>query len=153
MAASSTSAPTRSSPARPTWRLCGLEGRRLDFARALATELGPYKITVNTVCPGLTDTEGVQLTPHQGAFGFVDMLQAVKGRGIPADIVPAAAFLASEEAHWITGQALVSTPAWCAGSDGASLVLRQANKKVEAEQPLAHDSGRGEGPIASAMGG
>ena len=82
------------------------KGGGLTFTRALATELGGYKITCNTVMPGLTDTEGVQTTPHKDAFGFVDMLQAIKGKGVPADIVPAVAFLASEEAHWITGQAL-----------------------------------------------
>jgi NAD(P)-dependent dehydrogenase (short-subunit alcohol dehydrogenase family) len=82
------------------------KGGVFSFTRALATELGGYKITCNTVMPGLTDTEGVQLTPHKDAFGFVDMLQAIKGKGVPDDIVPAVAFLASEEAHWITGQAL-----------------------------------------------
>jgi NAD(P)-dependent dehydrogenase (short-subunit alcohol dehydrogenase family) len=83
------------------------KGGVLTFGRALATELGGVKITVNTVCPGLTDTEGVQESPHKDAFEFVDMLQAIKGTGTPADIVPAVAFLASEEAHWITGQSLV----------------------------------------------
>jgi NAD(P)-dependent dehydrogenase (short-subunit alcohol dehydrogenase family) len=82
------------------------KGGVLTFTRALATELGGYKITVNSICPGLTDTEGVQQTPHKEAFGFVEMLQAIKGKGMPADIVPAVAFLASDEAHWITGQAL-----------------------------------------------
>jgi NAD(P)-dependent dehydrogenase (short-subunit alcohol dehydrogenase family) len=82
------------------------KGGVLTFSRALATELGGDKITVNCVCPGLTDTEGVQKTEHKNAFDFVDMLQAIKGRGTPQDIVPAVAFLASEEAHWITGQAL-----------------------------------------------
>lgn len=82
------------------------KGAVLTFGRALATELGGNKITVNSVCPGLTDTEGVQESPHKDAFEFVDMLQAIKGTGTPADIVPAIAFLASEEAHWITGQSL-----------------------------------------------
>ena len=82
------------------------KGGILAFGRALATELGGDTITVNSVCPGLTDTEGVQQTPHKDAFEFVEMLQAIKGRGTPRDIVPAVAFLASEEAHWITGQAL-----------------------------------------------
>ena len=82
------------------------KGGVLTFSRALATELGAHRITVNSVCPGLTDTEGVQKTPHKEAFSFVEMLQAIKGHGKPSDIVPAIAFLASEEAHWITGQAL-----------------------------------------------
>ena len=84
------------------------KGGVLTFSRALATELGGDKITVNCVAPGLTDTEGVQKTPHKEAFEFVDMLQAIKGRGTPPDIVPAIAFLASEEAHWITGQTLAA---------------------------------------------
>ena len=82
------------------------KGGILAFGRALATELGADKITVNSICPGLTNTEGVQTTPHKDAFDFVEMLQAIKGHGTPQDIVPAVAFLASEEAHWITGQAL-----------------------------------------------
>jgi NAD(P)-dependent dehydrogenase (short-subunit alcohol dehydrogenase family) len=82
------------------------KGGVLTFTRALATELGPYKITANSICPGLIDTEGVQVSPHKDAFEFVEMLQAIKGRGLPKDVVPAVAFLASEEAHWITGQAL-----------------------------------------------
>ncbi len=84
------------------------KGGVLTFTRSLATELGAYRITVNCVAPGLTDTEGVQATPHKDAFGFVEMLQAIKGVGKPEDIVPAVAFLASEEAHWITGQTLVA---------------------------------------------
>jgi pyridoxal 4-dehydrogenase len=84
------------------------KGGVMTFTRALATELGPYKITANAVAPGLTDTESVQASPHKEAFGFVEMLQAIKGVGKPNDIVPAIAFLASEEAHWITGQTLVS---------------------------------------------
>ena len=82
------------------------KGGVLTFGRALATELGGDNITVNTVCPGLTDTEGVQETPHKDAFEFVNMLQAIKGKATPDDIVPAVAFLASREAHWITGQSL-----------------------------------------------
>jgi NAD(P)-dependent dehydrogenase (short-subunit alcohol dehydrogenase family) len=82
------------------------KGGVLTFTRALASELGPYKITANSICPGLIDTEGVQNSPHKDAFEFVEMLQAIKGRGLPKDVVPAVAFLASEEAHWITGQAL-----------------------------------------------
>ena len=78
----------------------------IGLTRAFATELGKYEITVNAVTPGLTASEGVLAGPHKEAFGFVEMLQALKGHGKPADIAPAVAFLASDEAHWITGQTL-----------------------------------------------
>lgn len=82
------------------------KGGVLGFTRALATELGAHGITVNAVTPGLTASEGVMASPHKDAFEFVEMLQAVKGRGRPEDIAPAVAFLASDDARWITGQTL-----------------------------------------------
>ena len=84
------------------------KGGVFAFTRALAREVGKYGITVNSVAPGLTETEGVMASPHKEAFEFVQMLQAIPRRGVAADIAPAVAFLASEEAGWITGQMLVS---------------------------------------------
>ncbi len=78
------------------------------FTRALARELGKYGITVNAVAPGLTETEGVLASPHKEAFEFVQMLQCIPRRAVAADIAPAVAFLASEEAGWVTGQLLVA---------------------------------------------
>lgn len=83
------------------------KGGVFGFTRALATELGKYGITVNSVAPGLTETEGVMASPHAEAFDFVQMLQAIPRRGVAADIAPAVAFLASEEARWVTGSMLV----------------------------------------------
>jgi pyridoxal 4-dehydrogenase len=83
------------------------KGGILAFTRALAREIGKYGITVNSIAPGLTETEGVLASPHAEAFEFVQTLQCIPRRGIAADIAPAAAFLASEEAGWITGQMLV----------------------------------------------
>src|SRR5919201_2423473 len=78
------------------------------FTRALAREVGKYGITVNSVAPGLTETEGVLASPHAESFEFVQMLQCLPRRGVAADIAPAVAFLASEEGGWVTGQLIVA---------------------------------------------
>jgi pyridoxal 4-dehydrogenase len=62
---------------------------------------------VNSVAPGLTASEGVLASPHAEAFEFVQMLQAIPRRGEVGDIAPTVAFLASEEARWVTGQMIV----------------------------------------------
>jgi pyridoxal 4-dehydrogenase len=82
------------------------KGGVIGFTRALATELGKYNITANAVTPGLIESDGVKASPHNEAFGFVEMLQAVKGKGQPEHIADVVAFLASEDARWITGQTL-----------------------------------------------
>lgn len=82
------------------------KGGVFGFTRALATELGKHGITVNAVTPGLTASEGVLAGPHAGAFDFVAMLQALPGRGDPADIASVVAFLASDDAKWVTGQTI-----------------------------------------------
>jgi len=84
------------------------KGGVFAFTRALAREIGKYGITVNSVAPGLTETEGVLASPHAEAFEFVQMLQCIPRRGVAADIAPAVAFLASEEAGWVTGQLVVA---------------------------------------------
>jgi pyridoxal 4-dehydrogenase len=84
------------------------KGGVIGLTRALATELGKYGITANAVAPGITRTEGALATPHKDSFDFVQMLQAIPRHGVPADIAPAVAFLASEESGWVTGQVLVA---------------------------------------------
>jgi pyridoxal 4-dehydrogenase len=82
------------------------KGGVFGFTRALATELGKYEITVNAVTPGLVASEGALATPHKDSFDFVEMLQAIKGKGQPSDIAGTVAFLASDDARWITGQTI-----------------------------------------------
>jgi 3-oxoacyl-[acyl-carrier protein] reductase len=74
------------------------------FVAALAKELGPRKVTVNSVSPGVTRTEGLVL-PEQRLAQIVAMTPL--GRlGEPADIADAIAFLASDDARWVTAQNL-----------------------------------------------
>jgi pyridoxal 4-dehydrogenase len=83
------------------------KGASIGFVRALAGEIGEWGITINAVAPGLTESEGVLGSPHNEGFGYVVAAQAFKRKGVPSDIAPAVAFLASEKAEWITGQTLV----------------------------------------------
>jgi len=76
--------------------------------RVLAKELGPRKIRVNSINPGLVETEG---THAMGVIGneFEKQLvaQTPLGRtGRPSDIAPVAVFLASDDSRWITGDTL-----------------------------------------------
>jgi 3-oxoacyl-[acyl-carrier protein] reductase len=74
------------------------------FSAALAKELGARGITVNTVSPGVTETDGLVLEPDQ-----VNQMiaQTPLGRlGQPADVANAVALLVSDDAHWITGQSV-----------------------------------------------
>jgi pyridoxal 4-dehydrogenase len=80
------------------------KGGVIGLTRALATELGAHGIRVNAVTPGLIESDGVKASPHNEAFGFVEMLQAIKGKGQPEHIADVVAFLASDDARWMTGQ-------------------------------------------------
>ena len=82
------------------------KGGIIGFTRALATELGKYGITANALAPGLIESEGVKASPHNQAFEFVEMLQAVKGKGQPEHIADVVSFLASDDARWMTGQTI-----------------------------------------------
>jgi 3-oxoacyl-[acyl-carrier protein] reductase len=77
--------------------------------RSLARELGPKKIRVNSVNPGMVETEGTHSTGIAGSdFQKQIEAQTPLGRiGRPEDIAPAVSFLASDEAGWITGETLV----------------------------------------------
>lgn len=78
------------------------------ITKTLANELGPRKIRVNAVNPGMVETEGVHAAGlSEGDFRRQVEQQTPLGRiGQPRDIAPAVSFLASDDASWITGEML-----------------------------------------------
>ena len=78
------------------------------ITRSLAQELGPRKIRVNAINPGMVETEGV----HAAGLAVSDFRTAIEAQtplgriGQPQDTAPAAVFLASQDAAWITGETL-----------------------------------------------
>lgn len=83
------------------------KGALTGLVRALSTELGDAGITVNAVAPGLTATENARRDIPEEHFALVRSRQAVPRTGEPEDIAAAVAFLASEDAAFITGQTVL----------------------------------------------
>lgn len=87
----------------------GTKGALDVTTKVLAKELGPKKIRVNNINPGMVETEGT----HSAGFIESDFrkqieAQAPLGRiGQPSDIGTVAVFLASEDSSWITGEAFI----------------------------------------------
>ena len=85
---------------------CASKGGVLSMTRQMALELAPYRIRVNAIAPGLTDTAqpryGMQEAELQAAGAALPL-----GRvATPDEIARAAVFLASDDAGFITGQCL-----------------------------------------------
>ena len=78
------------------------------ITRSLAQELGPRKVRVNAIAPGVIETEGLHASGIAGSdFQRQAEAQTPLGRiGRPQDIAPAVVFLASSESAWITGENL-----------------------------------------------
>jgi NAD(P)-dependent dehydrogenase (short-subunit alcohol dehydrogenase family) len=82
----------------------------IGFTKALALELAPQGITVNTIPPGFIDTPMLRGSEQRGLLGGTldDHAERtpVRRAGTPEDIAYACAFLVSDEASYITGQVI-----------------------------------------------
>jgi 3-oxoacyl-[acyl-carrier protein] reductase len=78
------------------------------ITRVLAKELGPRRIRVNAISPGVVETEGARAANIMGSDFEAQMArQTPLGRiGQPSDIALVAVFLASDDARWVTGEIL-----------------------------------------------
>jgi 3-oxoacyl-[acyl-carrier protein] reductase len=82
-----------------------------SLTRVLGAELGPKKIRVNAIAPGVTATEGVAALGEVAAqFEKIALAQTPLGRvGQPDDIARVAVFLASDASAWLTGERIVAS--------------------------------------------
>jgi 3-oxoacyl-[acyl-carrier protein] reductase len=84
----------------------GTKGAVDAITRSLASELGPRRIRVNAIRPGMVETQGTQ----SAGITESDMRKQVEAQtplgriGQPQDIAGAAIFLASDESSWVTGE-------------------------------------------------
>ena len=82
----------------------------IGFTKALALEVGPKGITVNTIPPGFVDTPMLRTSEERGVLGGTiehhASMTPVRRAGQPEDIAAACSFLVSEEASYITGQVI-----------------------------------------------
>src|SRR6201987_1557262 len=89
----------------------GTKGALDAITGVLARELGPRKIRVNSVNPGMVETEGTHTAGFIGSgFGTRGRSTTPLGRiGQPDDIADVTVFLASDDSRWMTGESLIAS--------------------------------------------
>ncbi|KAF8937456.1 hypothetical protein BGZ58_002669 [Dissophora ornata] len=87
---------------------CATKGALEQITRVLARDkaFGGKGITVNTVAPGPTDTEGFRSGKDEAMLGFFKTLHPEGRLGRPDDISGVVSFLASEDSRWVNGQTI-----------------------------------------------
>jgi NAD(P)-dependent dehydrogenase (short-subunit alcohol dehydrogenase family) len=89
------------------------KGAAIAMARALARELGPHGVRVNTVTPGAFPTAAEEIHPNPEQYNqFVLDHQSLKRRGTNAELAAVVSFLAGNESSFVTGQSLNVDGGW-----------------------------------------
>ncbi len=83
------------------------KGAVMAFTRALAHEVGAFNITVNTIAPGLTASDGALSSYSAEELEAPAKFRAIQRLQVPEDLVGAVVFLASDESAFMTGQMLL----------------------------------------------
>ena len=79
----------------------------IGLTRALSLELGKFGVTVNAIAPGIVATPGVTSLPHyQQLVDRVAQTLPIPRLGRPEDVAGVAAFLASDDAEYVTGETI-----------------------------------------------
>ena len=77
----------------------------IGFSKALAREVGPRGVTVNTVAPGFIDTDMTSHLPESYKTTLLDQVP-LKRLGLPKEIAGAVSYLVSEDASYVTGETI-----------------------------------------------
>ena len=77
----------------------------IGFSKALAREVGPRGVTVNTVAPGFIDTDMTSHLPESYKTTLLDQVP-LKRLGLPEEIAGAVSYLVSEDASYVTGETI-----------------------------------------------
>jgi NAD(P)-dependent dehydrogenase (short-subunit alcohol dehydrogenase family) len=89
------------------------KGAAVSLTRALARELGPHNIRVNTVSPGAFITAADEIRADPAAYQeFVLDHQALKRRGTPEELAAVVSFLAGSDSSFVTGQTIEVNGGW-----------------------------------------
>lgn len=82
------------------------KGGQIGWSRSMASELAPFRITVNTVAPGWIPVERHENDPQEMKDEYRDLIPMQRW-GKPEDVAEAVTYFASDEASFVTGQTLL----------------------------------------------
>jgi NAD(P)-dependent dehydrogenase (short-subunit alcohol dehydrogenase family) len=92
------------SPPPPFVSYISAKGALNGFTSILATSLAPYSVTANAVAPSLVRTGSAVANTNESFFDMTVQMQNIKRQEMPSDVSGVVAFLASDDANFITGQ-------------------------------------------------